>query len=259
MNECKDKICLVIGASTRIGKELVVELLDRDATVIATSHSIESLEKNLVSTKQKFPNKLFFKQTDVTDSGNVDDLFQFIEGQSKKLVYCFNFAGICFFKNYLKVLDSEIEKTISTNLVESINTSRAAIKHFLNDGDKKKKYFIQVGSFAGAIPGHKKFSLYAATKEAQAWLLCSLQAEFGDKGTRFVLVTPAGVDIEIYQNTLGDSNALKVKLTDSVLDSANHVAKGILENLDGDLEDYGIRLFPTQLARETYQKFYEQK
>jgi len=249
----------VVGASTGIGKELTTELLRRGAIVIATSRNIEVLQKNFTSTNKEFSNQLLLKQADVSDSENINDLFKFIFDKSMELDYCFNCAGLCFFKNYTLVSDDEIKKIINVNLIGAINISRAAIEHYLHIQSKKKKYFIQIGSFAGAVPGHKRFSLYAATKEAQAGLLRSLQAEFGDQNIHFILVTPAGTDTEIYQNTLGDSNVLKEKLLSSILDSANNVAIGILENINNDLEDYGIRLFPTKLARETYQKFYDQK
>lgn len=257
----KNKICLVVGASSGSGRATAFELLDRGAIVIASSRNFKRL--NLLRLGTANVNKLknfFIKKVDVTKPESVNELVKYIDDRFGTLDFCFNFAGVCFYKDFLKTTDKEISKIVSLNFIGAVYLLRRIINYFMNEKRHGAKYFVQAGSMAGVATGHKKFSLYAATKEALAGLLRTLQDEYRESNIRFVLVTPAGVDTEIYKASLGDKISLEKKFKKSRLDTPEDLACGILDKLEsGKLVDGGIRLLPTALSKVTYEKLSKTK
>lgn len=253
----KNKVCLIVGATSVVGKALVHELLKREATVIAAGRNSKKLDSLLREiSSSKYSGRIIVYTVDITKTRSIDDLVGFIEERFKEINYCFNLAGVCFYKDYLKVSESEIQEIININLVGVINLSRKVIAYYVDKKTAETSYFVQIGSMAGAIPGHKRFSLYAATKEAQAGLIRSLQAEFQDENIHLILVTPTGIDTNIYESSLGDKISLKEKFVNSILDKPEDVARGILDKLENNtLVDHGLRLLPTALAETVYAKF----
>lgn len=245
----KNMHCVVVGASSGLGLAIVRELLKREAKVIATSRNVDYLLKirNKYSSKGI---KLYVIKTDITDPHQIDKLTSFSIRKFGYINLLVNTAGVALYKPFLSLTDSEIKSVIDVNLTGAIVLIKKMLSIMLKS--RRRKYIVQLGSLAGIKPGHANFSVYSAAKEGLMGLFRSLVMEFGEQGVKLILVCPAGVKTNIAENAFGAKEFMK-KISKSDLDSPENVACGILDNLEGDMVDDGIRLLPTAKSRQAYE------
>jgi len=241
-----NKNCLVLGGTSGIGFEIASKLKKRGANVIIVGRNIEKISRSL------FTSTMPTIKVDINNSEQLLELERFIKSKFKKLDMVFNCVGVVVYKDFLLTTDEEIKTIINTNLTSSIIIIKKLIP-FLLGSNGERKYIVQLGSLAGIARGHKKFSIYSASKEGLAGLFKSLSAEFEGSNIKFVLVCPAGVKTEIAEKAIGGED-LRGKLKNSTLDNPKDVAAGILDNLNSQLVDDGIRLLPTPLSKTSYDR-----
>lgn len=246
-----NKGCLVVGASSGLGLEIVKELLEKGSEIIAASRNTKSLlmMKQQLPDKQK--DKLHIIKTDVTEPKQLEKLVDFTKNTLDNISLFINTSGIALYKSFLSLSDSEIKTVIDVNFTGAIMLLRKILPIVVRS--KGKKYVVQIGSLAGIKIGHKNFSVYSATKEGLAGLFRSLISEFKDEKIKFILVCPTGMNTNIAKKAIG-SKKLREKFSHSNLDSTTEVARGILDNLESQLVDDGIRLLPTKKSRLAYEK-----
>lgn len=123
----KNKIALVTGGTSGIGKEIVKQLLINGVIVFANfgNDKIQMLE-----TKEEFKeysDKLYFFKADVSIESEVIEMFNFIKSKYDKLDFLVNNAGINV-DSYIENFDIETwEKIISINLVGKVICTKNAI------------------------------------------------------------------------------------------------------------------------------------
>lgn len=241
--------CVVVGASSGLGLEITKELLKRKAKVIATSRNIS----NLLRIRDRYSNKetkLYITKTDITDLHQINKLVDFSRETFSSLNLLINTAGVAMYKPLLALRDSEIKTVIDVNLTSATLLIKKMLPVMIRA--RGKKYVVQIGSLAGIKLGHKNFSVYSAAKEGLVGLFRSLVPEFEGQGVRFILVCPTGIKTNIAKNAIG-AKELMEKFSESDLDNPNEVACGILDNLEGNLVNGGIRLLPTTRSKQAYE------
>jgi short-subunit dehydrogenase len=245
----KKSHCLVVGASSGLGLEVTKELLDRGAGVIAASRDT----KCLLEIKKEYLSRgeLHVFRVDITDSLQIDRLTKFSLKIFSNIDLLINTVGIVAYKPFLRLTDSEIKTVIDVNLTSAILLIKKILPLMI--GSKGKKYIVQIGSLAGIKVGHANFSVYSASKEGLAGLFRSLVSEFKENRIKFILVCPTGIKTNIIKNAIGGKELAK-KFLRSSLDSPRAVACGILDHLDNNLCDGGIRLLPTVKSKQAYEK-----
>ena len=116
-----NKIALVTGGTSGIGKEIVKELLDIGCKVITCYHSNEeaanSLEKN---------DNLMVIKCDVSNENDVINMFKMIKDKYGKLDYLVNNAGM-FIDSFIKDFDiSDFKKVFDVNLLGKVMCTKYA-------------------------------------------------------------------------------------------------------------------------------------
>ena len=109
----ENKIALVTGGTSGIGKEIVKELLNKKCVVITCYHENENAANK---TKDEFNNEnLVIVKCDVSEESEVIEMFNMIKNKYGHIDYLVNNAGI-FIDNYIKDFDiDEFKKVIDTN------------------------------------------------------------------------------------------------------------------------------------------------
>lgn len=110
-----NKIALVTGGTSGIGKEIVKQLLEEGATVIANyCQNNDRMEE----TKQELnDDNLSFFKCDVSKESQVIDLFKYIKEKHGKLDFLINNAGINIDSNIEYFNLEEFERVIDVNLI----------------------------------------------------------------------------------------------------------------------------------------------
>ena len=141
----ENKIALVTGGTSGIGKEIVKELLDKGCNVITCYHSNEEAAKE--TEKELNNEKLLIVKCDVSNENEVIKMFDLIKEKYGKLDYLVNCAGT-FIDNYIKDFKiGDFKKIIDINLIGKVMCTKYAYP-ITNDGGA----IVNISSHLGVVP-----------------------------------------------------------------------------------------------------------
>ena len=141
----KNKIALVTGGTSGIGKEIVKELLDKECIVITCYHDNDDAANE---TKEEFNNdNLFIIKCDISNEKEVIDMFNIIKDKYGHIDYLVNNAGM-FIDDFIKDFNIDnFRKVIDTNLIGKIMCTKYAYP-IMNDGGA----IVNISSHLGVVP-----------------------------------------------------------------------------------------------------------
>ena len=141
----KDKIALVTGGTSGIGKEIVKELLDKECIVITCYHDNDDAANK---TKEEFNNdNLFIIKCDISNEQEVIDMFNTIKDKYGHIDYLVNNAGM-FIDDFIKDFNIDnFRKVIDTNLIGKVMCTKYAYP-LMNDGGA----IVNISSHLGVVP-----------------------------------------------------------------------------------------------------------
>lgn len=157
----KDKIFLVTGASSGIGKEVAIAISKQGGRVIITGRNKERLEE----TYEQMENKgMHF--IEVFDLENIEQISIWIIEMVRKyslrldgLIHC---AGIIFLKPFVTLNNRELEKIMKINFNAGIELLRSIARpNISNIGSS----FVMISSVSGLV-GEQGAMAYCASKAA---------------------------------------------------------------------------------------------
>ena len=141
----KNKIALVTGGTSGIGKGIVKELLDKGCTVIACYHSNEEAANE--TEKELNTKNLLIIKCDVSNEDDVIKMFNTIKEKYGKLDYLVNCAGM-FIDNFIKDFDmSDFKKVLDINLLGKVMCTKYAYP-IMSDGGS----IVNISSHLGVVP-----------------------------------------------------------------------------------------------------------
>ena len=196
MSFYEDKVAIVTGAASGIGRALCEELAARGARVVATDINDEVLETAFSQMKpSKHPVQT--ARLDVTDHAAFRQLIQDTATREGRLDYLFNNAGIAIAG---EIRDLEIEhwlKVLDVNLNGVIYGSVEAYKLMVDQGFG---HIVNLSSMEGmtAFPGTVS---YVASKFAVMGLSQGMWIEGTDLGVNVSVVCPGFIRTPIFETS----------------------------------------------------------
>ena len=141
----KNKIALVTGGTSGIGKEIVKELLDKECIVITCYHDNDDAANE---TKEEFNNdNLSIIKCDISNEQEVIDMFNMIKDKYGHIDYLVNNAGM-FIDDFIKDFNiDDFRKVIDTNLIGKVMCTKYAYP-IMNDGGA----IVNISSHLGIVP-----------------------------------------------------------------------------------------------------------
>ncbi len=181
MNE--NKIALVTGGTSGIGKEIVKELLDKGCNVITCYHSNEEAAKE---TEKELSNKnLLILKCNVSDENEVIKMFDTIKEKYGKLDYLVNCAGT-FIDNLIKDFDiDDFKKVLDINLLGKVICTKHAYS-IMSDGGS----IVNISSHLGVVPCTES-PAYCAAAAGIINFTKATALEYADKKIRANSICPA--------------------------------------------------------------------
>lgn len=179
----KDKIALVTGGTSGIGKEIVKELLDKGCKVITCYNSNKEMA---IKTEKEFNNdNLAIVKCDVSNEQEVIDLFSLIKNKYGRLDYLVNNAGT-FINNFIKDFKiDDFRKVLDINLLGKVMCTKYAYEIISENGS-----IVNISSHLGVIPCEES-PAYCAAAAGIINFTKATALEFADKKIRANSICPA--------------------------------------------------------------------
>jgi|TARA_B100000902_G_scaffold159357_1_gene155266 meso-butanediol dehydrogenase/(S,S)-butanediol dehydrogenase/diacetyl reductase len=188
MKRFKDKVVLVTGAGSGIGRSTALRMDAEGAILII----IDINEDEIIKTKSMLKNK---KSTaKVLDISNLADVKKYFKGLNK-LDALINVAGILRFDNSHEVQVGDWEKIINVNLTGTFFMCSYALPLLL----KSKGAIVNVSSSA-ALGSHAWTAAYSASKGGISAFSKTLAVEYGMEGLNVNCVCPASIETPMSTN-----------------------------------------------------------
>ena len=172
----KDKVVIVTGASSGIGRATAIALASHGCKVAIGARRTSNLEK-LQDEIEKSGGQAFAQKLDVSDRQNCNSFVNEVLKKWNTIDVLVNNAGLMplsFFKN-LKY--EEWDQMIDVNIKGVLYCTGAVINHMKS---KKSGHIVNISSVAGRIV-FPSGSVYCATKHAVTALSEGLRQEFSTR------------------------------------------------------------------------------
>ena len=180
MKAFENKVILITGGGTGIGKAAAVTFLAHGATVVISGRRQAVLE----ATTKELGASAHFAVGDVSNIGEPKAIVDKTISKFGRLDVLVNNAGTMAMGPLVETSDEEIERVFRTNVFALLALSREAIPHLI----KTKGSIINTSSTAStsAMPGT---SIYSSSKATVDHITRILAAEYGPSGVRINAVS----------------------------------------------------------------------
>ena len=193
MERFTDKVVLITGAASGIGRATAERLAQEGASLVLTDVNADGLEQT-GETCRGLGSKVLTMVADVSDEASVADTISSTIAEYGRLDVLCNIAGILQFKDFRETTLADWNRILSVNLTGTFLMCRDAMPHLL----ESQGNIVNMASTA-ALAGQPWAAPYAASKGAIHSLTLALAVEFGKMGVRSNSVAPGSIDTPIQQ------------------------------------------------------------
>jgi 3-oxoacyl-[acyl-carrier protein] reductase len=203
----KDKVTIVTGASSDIGKAIAKRFAEEGSKVVLIARDFEKLEK---ARKEIGQDELTASMScDLTDESQVvQTVKQIIDNYGKIDILVNNAGAINDPVHFHEMEDSEIKKLIDINLFGVFHMTKAILAKM---SDVKSGAIVNIGSISGerAIP-RVHLAAYSSTKAAISMFTKAIAVEYARRHIRCNSVSPGIINSGMIKPYLDDPQARKV-------------------------------------------------
>ncbi len=191
----KNKVVLITGASSGIGKDTAIEFAKKSANIVLVSRTKENLEQVADELKQ-FNVSVLVCQCDVSEKDQVKEMSKTVLEKFDSVDILVNNAGFAIYGSVTDLSIDDIESQMETNYFGMIY----CIKHFLPSMlDNKSGHIVNVASVAASfgLPG---IAPYCASKFAMLGFSEGLKHELKNTGIGITVVSPIMVRTNFFDH-----------------------------------------------------------
>lgn len=189
----EDKIVIITGASSGLGKETASLYAQEGAKVVAVARRMEKL-KELANESKGFPGEIIPYQADVGIGEDIEDIVAFTLEKYGQVDVLVNNAGIIDGHMPAGDMTDEMwDNVININLTAPMKLTRAVLSSMLK---RETGNIINVSS-VGGLNGGRGGAAYVSTKHALIGLTKNVGFVYADKGIRCNAISPGSVPTEI--------------------------------------------------------------
>jgi NAD(P)-dependent dehydrogenase (short-subunit alcohol dehydrogenase family) len=172
-----NRVAVVIGATSGIGKAIALGLADAGAAVVPTGRR-KNLVDDAVREVEVRGRPSLAVASDVTDTGSINELAASVIERFGRVDILVNAAGITVRRPTVDVGDKEWNEIMNTNLTGMLRACRAFGPHMI---EKRYGRVINIGSLTSLV-ALLEVTAYGASKAGVAALTKSLAIEWAPYG-----------------------------------------------------------------------------
>ncbi len=215
--DLKNKIGIVTGGASGIGKAIVEKFLENEMKVIIADINEKLGKQTLKELKEK--GEVLFIKTDIADKKSIENMVGIVKGKFNRIDILVNNAGINIPRLLVDLQEKEeiteeiFEKIFSINVKGTIFTTQAIVKVMIKN--KTSGVILNMSSEC-ALEGSEGQSIYAATKACMYSLTRSWAKELGKYNIRVVgvapgILQPTGLRTPEYEKALAYTRGITVE------------------------------------------------
>src|ERR1051325_9553204 len=205
--QLKDKVALVTGAGSGIGKAIALRFAREGAHVVVNTHPGGKHSGNEAKADVvEFDPQALVIPANVDSRAEVEAMIQQTVKTFGRLDIAVNNAGIEIKKPFLEVTDDEWNKVLSVNLYGAFLVSQIAARQMVKQGRGGKLIFIS--SVHEDIP-FVGYTPYCASKGGMRMLMRNLAMELAEHKINVNNIAPGAIATPINQAVLQNPEELK--------------------------------------------------
>lgn len=249
----ENKVIIVTGAASGIGKELVLQLLEKGASVAALDQNPSKLDELVAIARNE---RLATFVLDISEQDDVERIVQDVFERFKVVDGIINNAGIIQpFKRVNDLSYEMIDKVMKVNFNGLVYLIKTLLPHLLQ---RPEAHIVNISSMGGFLPVPGQ-TIYGASKAAVKLMTEGLYAELLHTNVRVTVVFPGAVDTDISKNSGVDpivsdeTSSMKMLTADK---AASLIIKGmernkfrVLVGSDATFMDWFYRLSPLKAVK----------
>jgi NAD(P)-dependent dehydrogenase (short-subunit alcohol dehydrogenase family) len=193
MKRLQDKVAVITGGNSGIGKGIAKRFLEEGAKVVIFGRQQQSLDQ----TQQELQNQILTVQGDVTNTNDLKNLYEQTRSHYGKIDILVANAGVSGKRMPInEVTETDFDTLLNINYRGAFFTARYALD-YLN----AEAAIIFIASCSATIT-LKNHSLYAPTKAAIAKLTRNLAYDLAEKQIRVNSISPGYVKTPLFDKRL---------------------------------------------------------
>jgi NAD(P)-dependent dehydrogenase (short-subunit alcohol dehydrogenase family) len=224
-----DKVAIVTGGASGIGRGIVLCLAERGARVVIADIN-ESGADSVLKEVERAGGRAQTATVDVRSRSSVEALVNDISEEHGRLDFMFNNAGVCVVGDASKLDDAQWDQMVDVNIRGVLHGTTVAYARMAAQGHG---HIVNTGSIAGLVPA-PTLAGYAMSKHAVVGLSTSLRIEAARKGVNVSVVCPGVIDTPMLHETVETIGSDQDEATRAVLGSpypAERCARDLLEGV----------------------------
>lgn len=191
--DLSNKIALVTGGASGIGRTISLELAKKHATVIVNYNRSREAADSLVEEINQMGEQALAIQADVSKYTDAERLVKEILAQFGQLHIVVNNAGITDDALILRMNEDQFDKVIATNLKGVWNVCKHAAKPLLKSGYGR---LINISSVSGVM-GNAGQSNYSSAKAGIIGMTKALAREFASRNVTVNAIAPGFIETDM--------------------------------------------------------------
>lgn len=208
----KDKVALITGASSGIGKAIAARFAAEGAHVVVNYRPGSRADgEAALAEVASFGPAAMAGIADVSKREDVERMIAEIIERFGRIDIAVNNAGIEIKKPFLEVTDDEWNKVLAVNLFGSYLVSQVAARQMVKQGQGGKLIFISSVHEDIPFPG---YTSYCASKGGVRMMMRNLAMELAQYKINVNNIAPGAIATPINQAVLDDAAAMKNALSE---------------------------------------------
>jgi len=194
MSNWQDKVVIVTGGSTGLGRAIAQGFAAAGARVVIVARGLEALQRTAAEIRERYgaPGREVLPiQADVTKQEDVDRVINETIAKFGHLDVLVNNAGRSARGQAIDTSPEDFQTLWDVNFLAAVRCTRAAIRHLL----ASHGHIVNIGSLS-AKSASRYLGAYPATKFALAAYTQQLRLELLPHGLHVLLVCPGPVTLE---------------------------------------------------------------